>query len=154
MSIRRVGKSDKAITKPVSTGKTRVAEAGSGEDFADHLAQVAGVHAPEVVEQVVATRAVKGVSGQGTNNHQRREQLEQTGELLDTLEALGKDLDPSIIAEGGNEELARQRLKDTRDQALRSLSDIPIHSEERELLHRTALLATVELAKSERGDYQ
>ena len=154
MSIRRVGKADKTITRPVSTGKNKAAGVGAGENFAHQLAQVAGVHAPEAVEEVAAARVVSGVSSQGSSNQQRREQMEQTGELLETLEALGQELDPSLLIKDGNDELARQRLKETRDQALRTLSDAPAHSEERELLHRTALLATVELAKSERGDYK
>ena len=154
MSIRRVGKADKTITKPVSTGKNKTAAVGTGENFAHQLAQVAGVRSPETIEEVAAPQVVTGVSSKGPSPHQRREQMEQTDELLDTLEALGQDLDPTLLSEDGNDELARQRLKETRDQALRTLSDTPVHSEERELLHRTALLATVELAKSERGDYK
>jgi hypothetical protein len=154
MSIRRVGKADKTTTRPVSTGNNKAAGIGKGEDFSHQLAQVAGVHIPEAVEGVAATRVVNSVSSQGSSPHQRREQMEQAGELLDSLEALGQDLDPADLIKDGNDDLARQRLKETRDQALRTLSDAPAHSEERELLHRTALLATVELAKSERGDYK
>ncbi|MBF0453563.1 MAG: hypothetical protein HQL72_01955 [Magnetococcales bacterium] len=154
MSIRRVGKADKTISAPVSAGKNKSAAVGAGENFAQQLAQVAGVRVSEAVDQIAAAKSVNGVSSQGPSHHQRREQMEQASELLDTLEALGQDLDPTLLASGGNEALARQRLKETRDQALRTLSDSPAHSEERELLHRTALLATVELAKSERGDYK
>ena len=153
MSIRRVGKADKAIIRPVSTDKVRSKGVETGEDFAQQLAQVAGIQGADSVEELSATKRVNGISDKGPSNHQRKEQMEQTGELLETLEVLGKDLDPALINEG-NEDLARQRLKETRDQALRSLSDTPAHSEERDLLHRTALLATVELAKSERGDYK
>ena len=153
MSIRRVGKADKTIIRPVSTDKVKSKGVETGENFAQQLAQVAGAQSADSVEELSAAGRVGGVSGKGPSQHQRREQMEQTDELLESLEVLGKDLDPTLINEG-NEDLARQKLKETRDQALRSLSDTPAHSEERDLLHRTALLATVELAKSERGDYK
>jgi hypothetical protein len=153
MSIRRVGKTDKTALRPVSTGKGKAAKVGTGADFAQQLAKIAGVNAPEAVEEVARTEVISEVANQGSN-HQRREQMEQAGELLDSLESLSQDLDPAILIKDGNDDLARQKLKETRDQALRTLSDTPAHSEERDLLHRTALLATVELAKSERGDYK
>ncbi len=154
MSIRRVGKADKTALRPVSTGKGKAAKVEGGENFAQQLAQVAGAQVTEAVEGVVGANAVTGVASHGATSHQRREQMAQTGQLLDSLEALGHDLDPENMLKDGNEDLTRQRLKETRDQALRTLSDTPAHSEERDLLHRTALLATVELAKSERGDYK
>ncbi|MBF0379477.1 MAG: hypothetical protein HQL69_00565 [Magnetococcales bacterium] len=153
MTIRRIGKTGKTNIKPVSTGKNAATKVGVGENFADQLAHVAGTNGVESVERITPTKAINDVTSQGSKN-ERREQLEQTGELLESLEELGKNLDPSILIKDGNDDLARQRLKETRDQALRTLSDTPAHSEERDLLHRTALLATVELAKSERGDYK
>lgn len=154
MSIRRVGKADKVVTRPVSTGNSRVGKAQSGEEFAQQLAQVTGAHSPESVERVSVARAVGSLSDQtGSSSQQRHEQLDQTEDLLDTLEALGQGLDHALQVNNTNEDLTRQRLKETRDHALRTLSGTSTHSRERDLLHRTALLATVELAKSERGDY-
>ncbi|MBF0359200.1 MAG: hypothetical protein HQL70_11390 [Magnetococcales bacterium] len=152
MSIRRVGKAGKTTLNPVSTRKKAAGKVAVGEVFAQQLAEVAGSNGPEGVEEVSAAKVVNRVSS--SSQHQRKEQIEQTGEILDSLEALGQELDPSNLIKDGNEDLARQKLKETRDQALRTLSDIPTNSEERDLLHRTALLATVELAKSERGDYK
>jgi hypothetical protein len=152
MSIRRVGKAGKTTLSPVSTGKSAASKVAAGENFAQQLAEVAGPGGPEAVEEVSAVKVVNRVTS--GSQHQRQEQMEQTGELLESLEALGEELDPSNLIKDGNDDLARQKLKETRDQALRTLSDIPANSEERDLLHRTALLATVELAKSERGDYK
>jgi hypothetical protein len=153
MTIRRINKAGKTNLRPVSTGNNATAKVGAGEDFAQQLAHVAGANGVETVEGVAPIKTVNDATSHGSKN-ERREQMEQTGELLETLEVLGENLDPSILIKDGNDDLARQRLKETRDQALRTLSGTPAHSEERELLHRTALLATVELAKSERGDYK
>ncbi len=152
MSIRRVDKAGKAITQSISGKKGQVGKTAGGEEFAQRLAELAGNLEMEEVSQVRETQRVTGVSREPSSHH-RRQQLQQTGEILDSLEALGRDLERGS-GPGGDPGGARQQLQESRDQALRALSDLPGKGEERDLLHRTAVLATVELAKSERGDYK
>lgn len=154
MSVRRVGKADSPISGPVSSAKNRGVDGASGEIFARHLAEVAGSQGVEGVDSVAATEQVAGVGDREPTSHQRREQLLQTGELLDSLAALGKDLDGPGRSGSMEDTQLRSRLRKTRDIALRTLSDSPASGLERDLLHRTTVLATVELAKSERGDYK
>lgn len=147
MSIRRVGKAD----SPVSSAKSRSVDGVSGEIFARHLADIAAVQEPETVDAIAAAELVTAVGDREPTPHQRREQLLQTGELLDSLAALGRDI--AAIGKNSSMEL-RSQLQKTRDLALRTLSDSPSSGLERDLLHRTTVLATVELAKSDRGDYK
>ena len=153
MSIRRVGKATTPASGSVSSAKSRNIEGIKGEIFARHLADVAGIHEVEGVEEVAATAQIGAVGDREPTSHQRREQLLQTGELLDSLAAMGRDITSSSKSGSlGNVQL-RSHLRKTRDSALRTLSDTPTTGLERDLLHRTTVLATVELAKSERGDY-
>ncbi|NGZ28964.1 MAG: hypothetical protein G8345_19005 [Magnetococcales bacterium] len=135
MTVRRV---DNRPT--ITTGKSRRVQDAGGENFASYMSHISGVDSLDAVDVV---DNVPSATDEPSKRH-RREQLEQTKELLDSLEALEQDLT-------GVE--SRQRLRESRDQALRTLSESPRQGEERDLLQRTALLATVELAKSERGDY-
>ncbi|MBF0183345.1 MAG: hypothetical protein HQM06_03005 [Magnetococcales bacterium] len=153
MTIRRVDKGDKTIARPAVSGKNIAPGSPVGEIFARQLAEVSGVKEPEAVSVIQTVQFDPGNGGSDPNRHQRREHLEQTGELLDSLEALGHDLVQSAIG-SGNLDVARERLRETRDNALRTLSHVTEKGEERELLHRTAVLATVELAKTDRGDYK
>lgn len=142
MSIRRVGKSGLPATP---TGKTSRTQAAGGATFAQHLESMAGIQARQ---PVLGVDAVDAVSRDDTPPHQAREQLDQAEALLDSLEALEKEL------AAGQGKINRERLRQTRDEALRTLSNSPGSGRERDLLHRTTVLATVELAKSDRGDYQ
>ncbi|MBF0139042.1 MAG: hypothetical protein HQL74_02055 [Magnetococcales bacterium] len=151
MSIRRVGKADSPAAGSISSAKSRSVDSVSGEIFARHLADIAAVREPEAVDAVTATELVTAVSDREPTPHQRREQLLQTGELLDSLAALGRDI--AAVGKNSSMEL-RSHLQKTRDLALRTLSDSPTTGLERDLLHRTTVLATVELAKSDRGDYK
>lgn len=152
MSIRRLDKAGRAVTQSISGKKSQVGKVAGGEDFARKLAELSGVAEAEEVAPVAGVGEIAPVS-RDANTHQRRQQLQQAGELLDSLEALERDMsqDRTTLADSGQ---ARKRLLETRDQALRTLSDGPEKGDERDLLHRTAVLATVELAKSERGDYK
>lgn len=154
MSIRRVGKANRSAIGTVAPGKSRHVEGMPGEDFARRLAEVSGSASSGAVEKTTEAAAVAAVGEREASHHQRDEQLSQTGEILDTLEALGRDLGTSLGSMGGAKELTQKKLRETRDLALRTLSDTPARGEERDLLYRTAVLATVELAKSERGDYK
>ncbi|MEO5346102.1 MAG: hypothetical protein H7834_06960 [Magnetococcus sp. YQC-9] len=149
MTVRRLEKSDKSVAA-ASLAKAKPASPGiEGVNFSRSLAAATGVQ--EAVP-IHATRSVSANGERGPTPYQRREQLEQMGELLDTLEELGRDLvndEPPLPSDE-----TRQKLKETRDQALYSLSTAPESGSERELLHRTAVLATVELAKTDRGDYK
>ncbi|MEO5362639.1 MAG: hypothetical protein H7838_03320 [Magnetococcus sp. DMHC-8] len=153
MTIRRVDKGDKAVARPAVTGKNTVTGSVAGEIFARQLAEVSGAKEPEAVAVIQTVQFEPGASGSEGGRHQRREQLDKTDELLDSLSALGHDLVQSSIG-AGSLDAARERLRETRDHALRTLSSVAEKGEERELLHRTAVLATVELAKTDRGDYK
>lgn len=142
MNIRRIDKP--TVGTISSTGKGRGAGRVSGENFSSLLDSVAPVRGANPVFGVDPV----GTATDDASPRQRRDQLDQTGELLDTLEVLEKKL-----LEAGDPDV-RERLRRTRDQALTTLSNAPRSGEERELLHRTAVLATVELEKSNRGDYQ
>ncbi|MBF0423445.1 MAG: hypothetical protein HQL73_10680 [Magnetococcales bacterium] len=154
MSIRRVGKGSTPAAGPVSSARSRSVDSVTGEIFARHLADIAAVQGSDLVDAVTATEQMGAVADREPTSHQRREQLLQTGELLDSLAALGRD----IGTVGPNSSLEtlqlRSHLQKTRDMALRTLSDSPATGLERDLLHRTTVLATVELAKSDRGDYK
>ena len=126
--------------------------------FAQQLAaqqrvEVAGIMESEAVAPVMSVPFDPGASSSEGSRHQKREQLEKTDKLIDSLAALGRDLTQSVIA-SGSAEMVRERLREARDHALRTLSSAQERGEERELLHRTAVLATVELAKTDRGDYK
>ncbi|HIJ85154.1 MAG: hypothetical protein HW380_437 [Magnetococcales bacterium] len=154
MSIRRVGKASTPASGPVSSVRNRSVDGVAGEIFARHLADVAGTQEMEAPEAVAAAGQVAPVGDREPTSHQRREQLLQTGELLDSLAALGRDMEASAKSNTTENIQLRSHLRKTRDMALRTLSDSPTVGLERDLLHRTAVLATVELAKSERGDYK
>ncbi|GAB0056068.1 hypothetical protein SIID45300_00368 [Candidatus Magnetaquicoccaceae bacterium FCR-1] len=149
MTVRRLEKSDKSVAL-ASIAKAKPASTGvEGVNFSRSLAAAAGM---QEAMPILSTRSVSSNGERAPTPYQRREQLEQMGELLDTLEALGRDLlNDEVPLESDD---TRQRLQETRDQALHSLSTAPENGSERELLHRTAVLATVELAKSDRGDYK
>ncbi|MBF0190040.1 MAG: hypothetical protein HQL99_02700 [Magnetococcales bacterium] len=148
MTVRRLEKSDKSAAG-VAVAKAKVSTHGvPGANFSKSLAAAAGIQ--EAIP-LLATLGVSSGAERGPTTHQRRDQLDQMGELLDTLEALGRELLSDTLPES---EETRQRLKETRDQALYSLSNAPETGTEREMLHRTAVLATVELAKTDRGDYK
>lgn len=153
MTIRRVDKSDKTVSRPAVSSKNMATGSVAGEIFARQLAEVSGAKEPEAVSVVQKVHFDPNATGAEPGRHQRREQLDKADELLDSLEALGHDLVQSAIG-SGNLDVARERLRETRDHALRTLSSVPEKGEERELLHRTAVLATVELAKTDRGDYK
>ncbi|MBF0162157.1 MAG: hypothetical protein HQL88_07700 [Magnetococcales bacterium] len=153
MTIRRLDKSDKATARSVVASNNRVSGSVAGEVFSRQLAEISGAKEPEAVAVIQSVQFDPGATGAEGGRHQRREQLEKTDELLDSLAALGHDLVQSAIGTG-NLDMARERLRETRDHALRTLSSVPEKGEERELLHRTAVLATVELAKTDRGDYK
>jgi hypothetical protein len=142
MSIRRV---EKTGISSAPAGKIRRTGSASEATFSQHLEALAAlrnVHALDGIQQIDA------LDPDEAPFHQRREQLERTGELLDSLEALEKEL-----VSGGRGGASHQRLRTSRDEALRTLSNSPPQGAERDLLHRTAVLATVELAKTDRGDY-
>ncbi|MBF0625449.1 MAG: hypothetical protein HQL82_11665 [Magnetococcales bacterium] len=150
MTIRRLDQAGKTYA-PV--GKAKAGKAGDGaggEIFTRVMDSLAGVG------ETAAAQALNGVGGVGDepSPRQRREQLERTGRLLDTLESLEQDLVRPDEAGDGLSEASLDQLRETRDQALRTLSDTPNRGAEHDLLHRTAVLATVELAKTDRGDYK
>lgn len=152
MTVRRLGKTDKTLSGS-SLGKAKhAAGAIEGVNFSKSLAAASGIQ--EAIP-ILAALSAGSVNTVGTERpptpYQRREQMAQADELLDSLEALGRDLISEALAEP---EETRKRLRETRDQALQSLSTAPESGTERELLHRTAVLATVELAKTDRGDYK
>ncbi|MBF0627893.1 MAG: hypothetical protein HQL91_06705 [Magnetococcales bacterium] len=148
MTVRRLEKTDKSIAS-ASLAKAKAASQGvEGAIFSKSLAAAANIH--EALP-LIATLGVSSNAERTPTPYQRREQLEQMGELLDTLESLGRELLAESLSEP---DVTRQKLKETRDQALHSLSTAPENGSERELLHRTAVLATVELAKTDRGDYK
>ncbi|MEO5366524.1 MAG: hypothetical protein H7831_09255 [Magnetococcus sp. WYHC-3] len=149
MTIRRIDKGH-PLAGGAAARRTAPA-AGGGENFAHMLDSVAGVGASEEVSAPPTVESV-GAVGDEPGRRERRVQRARTGELLDTLEDLERDLVGPLARE--TDEGVRQRLRETRDNALRTLSETPRKGEERELLHRTAVLATVELAKSDRGDYK
>ncbi|MEG3639731.1 hypothetical protein [Magnetococcus sp. PR-3] len=146
MSIRRV---DKPGTSLPTTGTRRTAQRGavSGEKFTEALdsAQSSTVDA---VDEVASTDAVERVDQ--VSDQTKRRQLKQADEVLETLSALEEDLQGSASK---SDEEVMDRLRETRDEALRNLTEETRGGEERELLHRTAVMATVELAKKDRGDY-
>ncbi|MBF0262815.1 MAG: hypothetical protein HQL97_13385 [Magnetococcales bacterium] len=147
MTIRRLEKSDKSVA-PITKAKP-ASSMVEGANFSRSLAAAAG--AQEALP-ILSTRSLSANGERAPTPYQRRDQLDQMGELLDTLDALGHELLNDEVSVESDE--TRQRLKETRDQALYSLSTAPESGSERELLHRTAVLATVELAKSDRGDYK
>ena len=153
MTLRRVDKGEKTVARPAVTSKNLANGSAAGEIFARQLAEVSGAREPETVAVIQTVQFDPGTPGAESGRHQRREQLEKADELLDSLAALGHDLVQSAIG-SGNLDAARERLRETRDHALRTLSSVAEKGEERELLHRTAVLATVELAKTDRGDYK
>ena len=153
MTIRRVDKSDKSVARSAVASKNMSTGSVAGEIFARQLAEVSGAKEPEAVAVIQTVQFDPATSGSEPGRYQRREQLKKADELLDSLAALGHDLVQSAIG-SGNLDAARERLRETRDHALRTLSSVPEKGEERELLHRTAVLATVELAKTDRGDYK
>ncbi|MBF0283174.1 MAG: hypothetical protein HQL51_01815 [Magnetococcales bacterium] len=142
MTIRRV---DRPGIARVGAAKSRSAGAVGGAQFSSMLETLASLQETDAASGVEGVRPI----GDEPSRQQRREQLEQAGELLDTLEALEEDL-----RHGQGSEEAMARLRETRDHVLQSLSASTDSGEERELLRRTAVLATVELAKSDRGDYR
>ncbi|NGZ07522.1 MAG: hypothetical protein G8237_14340 [Magnetococcales bacterium] len=147
MTVRRLEKTEKSVTA-ATLAKAKAASHGiEGANFSRSLAAAAGIQ-----ESLPLLGTLSVVNNERTPTpYQRREQLEQMGELLDTLDALGRDL---LAGTQSEPDQTRERLKETRDQALHSLSNAPENGSERELLHRTAVLATVELAKTDRGDYK
>lgn len=141
MSIRRV---DRGVGLG-GTGASRAPHQVGGEAFArllDSAGQVQGSQPAAVLGAVAAV-------GEQPNPRQGKRQLDRARELLDSLEALEQGMVTPCDVEA-----VQSRLRESRDQALHALSDAPRTGDERELLHRTAVLATVELAKSSRGDYQ
>ncbi|MBF0589324.1 MAG: hypothetical protein HQL53_09355 [Magnetococcales bacterium] len=147
MTIRRVNKGTQTYTAPrVSGKKAKVSETKEAK-FTQYLDTVADVRDVSPTQSVDRVSAVEDSISAQT----RRRQLQQTDELLESLEALEEGLRTHGDTSADH---ARRRLQETRDQALRTLSDFPENGDERELLQRTAVLATVELAKSERGDYR
>ncbi|MBF0368523.1 MAG: hypothetical protein HQL52_03605 [Magnetococcales bacterium] len=152
MSIRRVGKSDRNLTGVGKSRAGRETGAVSGANFAQQLDTIAALRENTAVEDVAPATATQAAGEAMPTPYQRREQLAQTDELLDSLGDLEKNLGADNLEEEAVED-SRRRLRETRDQALRTLSETPKSGNERALLHRTAVLATVELAKSERGDY-
>lgn len=158
MTIRRVGKRGKPVVQPVGVGKNRAAGSVSEEIFARQLAaqqrvDVAGIQGAEEVVPVQHVPFDPGAASPEGSRYRRREQMEKTDALLEILAALGRDLTQSVVGEG-SVEMVRERLREARDTALRTLSGAPERGEACELLHRTAVLATVELAKTDRGDYK
>ena len=153
MTIRRLDKSDKAVPRSTVSKNNLVAGSVAGEIFARQLAEISGAQESEAVAVVQPVQFDPGAAGSDSGRRQQREQLNKADELLDSLAALGHDLVQSAIG-AGNLDAARERLRETRDHALRTLSSVSEKDEERELLHRTAVLATVELAKTDRGDYK
>nr|CRH04547.1 conserved protein of unknown function [Candidatus Magnetococcus massalia] len=145
MSIRRIDKS--GVPLPATgSAKAKRSDAVGQEKFAEYMDAVAGTQV-DGVDQVASTEAVDRVDG--VNDQRKKRQIKQASELLDSLEALEKNLDGATA-----EATAAERLRETRDEALRNLNEDTSSGEERELLHRTAVMATVELAKSDRGDYK
>ncbi|MBF0309750.1 MAG: hypothetical protein HQL56_09500 [Magnetococcales bacterium] len=149
MTIRRLDKTDNLIAKPGVGGKRRTGEISGGENFARFLDSLSGTRESDAVFEVGQLDEVEGVGGEPSHS-ERRQQLQQTDEMLGSLESLEQDLQSG----GRAETPSRERLQETRDQALHTLSGSPKKGEERDLLHRTAVLATVELAKTDRGDYK
>ncbi|MBF0125566.1 MAG: hypothetical protein HQL60_09530 [Magnetococcales bacterium] len=144
MTVRQLDKTGKAMAQVAVATKNRPTGSVSGENFAHYLDSFA-----EVAGSETATTE-SGITPDEPSLRQKHEQLRSAGDLLDSLEALESGLiQPSEEGSSG----VRERLRESRDQALRTLSDSPNRGAERDLLHRTAVLATVELAKSERGDY-
>lgn len=139
MSIRRVEGGYSGVKR---SGPVR--DKGSA-DFASYLDSVAAVQGAAPSAPVDAV----GATGEEGSRGQRQEHLEQAGQLLDSLEGLHQEL-----SQGHDPVQLRDRLRQTRDAVLVSLNNDPQSPDERELLHRTAVLATVELAKTDRGDYQ
>lgn len=158
MSVHRVGKRGKSVVQSTVSGKYRGPGSVPEEVFARQLAAqqrveaAAGMEA-EALRHVSSVSFDPGSANQDHAPHQRREQLERTNKLLHTLADLGRDLTQSIV-DSGSADVVRERLREARDHALRALSDVPEKGAERELLHRTTVLATVELAKTDRGDYK
>ncbi len=152
MTVRRLGKSDKTRASLATTKAKHSAKAVDGADFSQSLAAASGIQETIPILSALAVGSVGSVvSERQPTPYQRREQVAQADELLDSLEALGRDLSAETLSEPDE---TRKRLRETRDQALHSLSTAPESGSERDLLHRTAVLATVELAKTDRGDYK
>ena len=158
MTIRHVDKRGKSIIQPGMVGNNRSPASLSEEIFARQLAaqqrvDVAGTSDTEEVAPIQGVPFDPGASTQDAGRYYRREQMERTEILLETLSALGRDIAQSVAGEESAETM-RGKLREARDHALRTLSGFPERGEERELLHRTTVLATVELAKTDRGDYK
>ncbi|MBF0439489.1 MAG: hypothetical protein HQL93_10260 [Magnetococcales bacterium] len=149
MTVRRLEKSNKPLASSTTAKAKSSALDVEGVNFSKSLAAASGIQ--EAIPLLATLSATAVNSERSPTPYQRREQAEQVGELLDSLEALGRDLISESLAEP---EETRKRLRETRDQALYSLAKAPESGSERELLHRTAVLATVELAKTDRGDYK
>lgn len=141
MTIRRIDKGG---------GITGTASArSSGKVNGDRFAAMLESATPVPSKQPMNALGPVGPIHEEPTPGQRKRQLARARDLLDTLEALEQNLSTPQ-----DPELVRSRLQESRDNALHTLSDSPKSGEERELLHRTAVIATVELAKSDRGDYK
>ncbi|MBF0175549.1 MAG: hypothetical protein HQL63_01685 [Magnetococcales bacterium] len=154
MTIRRVDHSGKSLANTSVKKQSRTSEGVPGEKFTrvmDALAPMDGPHVVTATDEVTATDT-------DPSPHQRRQQLRHAGELLDSLQDLEQNLQEGDAQQddtGKNvPDQAHLRLRESRDQALQSLTEAPNKGAERDLLHRTAVLATVELAKTDRGDYK
>lgn len=140
MAIRRI---QGPAGGPGKTGKSKKSEGVTGGRFASLLSSASPVADVAPMAGVAETGPVDAV-----DENAGRAQRQSAKELLDSLEAFEKEI------EANGPQMSRERLRETRDQALLTLSHAPKGGEERELLHRTAVLATVELAKNDRGDYR
>jgi hypothetical protein len=153
MTIRQVNRAGKGMAATTVARQGRTASSSSAEEFARCMDTLSSLQESDAVAMVEPTPST---DDQPSHQKERREQLFHAEALLNSLEALEQDLGHTMAAGSsapGAISEARERLRETRDHALRQLSDSTRRSAERELLHRTAVLATVELAKSDRGDY-
>ncbi|MEO5376847.1 MAG: hypothetical protein H7832_03555 [Magnetococcus sp. DMHC-6] len=151
MTIRRVNKGDKTLTSAIKGKKANRISTLAGENFSQHMDSIAALQGTTSTVEVSALSELTAVD-MNPSQHQKRERILQTGELLDSLTELEQEMAKTALKE---KDLAqhRRRLRESRDQALRTLSELPKIGDEHDLLHRTAVLATVELAKTDRGDY-
>lgn len=141
MTIRRV---DSGPAGPGGIKRSGGTHQKGGAEFSSFLDSVAAVQGAAPTVPVDGVGAV----GEEGSRGQRQEHLEQAGQLLDSLEGVSRQL-----GEGKDPTTLRDQLRHSRDSVLTSINNDPATPEERELLHRTAVLASVELAKSDRGDY-
>ncbi|MBF0295621.1 MAG: hypothetical protein HQL96_10580 [Magnetococcales bacterium] len=150
MTVRRLEKSGKTLARSAAAQAKHSAQSLDGANFSKSLAALTGIQETIPLLATLSAGAVS-TAERAPTPYQRRQQTEQATDLLDSLEALGRDLINDELVEPDE---TRKRLRETRDQALHSLSTAPENGHERDLLHRTAVLATVELAKTDRGDYK